>query len=297
MALLSDEDIESYHTRGFFVLRDFFKKEVLDTLAPRSSPPSDTSPLFKKCVIYGNEKSGEDPHRITKLEGIGRLDRTDESSTKLIQLFDIIGKDVRLSKIASQLLGSRAALMKDKYIYKARGGGDGFPPHQDANFIYSRMVTDAVNFGVAFDDADASNGALEVCVEPSAYAHLFGRCARLPEQWTKYEETSHLKHEHVETRAGDVIVFSQWLLHRSSTNLTEDRDRNVYYITYGNPGYVKGVHGASGNLYEDYYELFDAWIESNYTGNDTASGLLGPDKPRPCLIPTHRLGVGWPRKE
>ena len=33
---------------------------------------------------------------------------------------------------------------------------------QDMTFIYSRVCRDAVNFGIAFDKADAENGALEV---------------------------------------------------------------------------------------------------------------------------------------
>jgi ectoine hydroxylase-related dioxygenase (phytanoyl-CoA dioxygenase family) len=52
--------------------------------------------------------------------------------------------------------------MKDKYIFKPAAGGGGFPPHQDMTFIYSRVCSDALNFGIAFDDADETNGSLEV---------------------------------------------------------------------------------------------------------------------------------------
>jgi hypothetical protein len=183
--------------------------------------------------------------------------------------------------------------MKDKFIFKGKGGGDGFPPHQDMNFIYSRLATDAVNFGVAFDEADASNGALEVCVE--RYAEFAGRLARAPlEVATPFASVEHLKFEHVKSAPGDVTVFSGWLLHRSTKNADFARDRNVYYVTYGLPGLRPGVLGARGELYHDYYELHEAWVSASFPFGDEAGRLLGPDKPRPTLVPPQFVGVGWP---
>jgi hypothetical protein len=162
--------------------------------------------------------------------------------------------------------------MKDKYIFKGKGGGDGFPPHQDMNFIYSRLATDAVNFGVSFDAADASNGALEVCVE--RYGELAGRLARAPlEVATPLASVDHLQFQHVCTAPGDVVVFSAWLLHKSTKNTDFARDRNVYYVTYGLPGYRQGVLGAHGDLY-----AHNILVDPAYLGAGAAAqgGDLGP---------------------
>lgn len=57
-----------------------------------------------------------------------------------------------------------------------QGGGGGFPPHQDMTFIYSRVCTDAVNFGIAFDTADEENGSLQVA--PGLEAQVRGTYVR-----------------------------------------------------------------------------------------------------------------------
>jgi len=261
---LSDDEVSQYLTRGYFVLRGFFSPSELSALRP-SVPSSGAGgdddaaaadAAFEKCVVFGCARTGEDPTKINKLEGLGRL-ADSARSAQLLRLFRRVGRCPRLAAIARQLLGAGAQLMKDKFIFKGKGGGDGFPPHQDMNFIYSRLATDAVNFGVAFDEADASNGALEVCVE--RYAEFAGRLARAPlEVATPFASVEHLKFEHVKSAPGDVTVFSGWLLHRSTKNADFARDRNVYYVTYGLPGLRPGVLGARGELYHDYYELHEA---------------------------------------
>ena len=298
MALLKDEQVSQYLTRGYFVLPAFFAEADLAALRPVAPEPAAAAAAaaddaaYGKCVTLGCARTGEDPSKIIKLEGLGRLAASPHCS-QLAALFSSVGQCPRLAAIARQLLGAGAALMKDKYIFKGKGGGDGFPPHQDMNFIYSRLATDAVNFGVAFDAADASNGALEVCVE--RYGELAGRLARAPlEAATPYASVEHLRFEHLCTAPGDVVVFSAWLLHRSTKNADCSRDRNVYYVTYGLPGLRPGVFGARGDLYADYYELHEAWVASGLPFGDAAGALLGPGRPRPTLVPPQFVGVGWP---
>ena len=95
------------------------------------------------------------------------------------------------------------------------------------------------------------------------------------------------------------------------------------------PGYRAGVQGAAGELYADYYvrfgarnppplqrapptnthpkpptlnaaptltkqELYQAWIDAGLPAGDAVGNLLGPEKPRPTLLPPQFVGVGWP---
>ena len=296
---LTEEQVSQYLTRGYLVLPAFFAEADLGALRPAApagaaaAAAAAADAAFDKCVVFGCARTGEDPTKINKLEGLGRLAAASPYTAQLTALFRSVGQSPRLAAVARQLLGAGAALMKDKYIFKGKGGGDGFPPHQDANFLYSRVATDAVNFGVAFDAADASNGALEVCVE--RFEEFAGRLARAPlEVATPYASVEHLKFEHVCTAPGDVVVFSAWLLHQSTKNADFSRDRNVYYVTYGLPGYRAGVLGAHGELYADYYALHEAWVASNFPVGDEVSGLLGAGKPRATLVPPQHVGVGWP---
>lgn len=290
---LTAEQISQYLNRGYVVLPAFFAEADLRALRP-SVPAGSASAdaAFNECVVFGCARTGEDPSKIIKLEGLGRL-ADDSHNAQLVALFRSVGQDPRLAAIARQLLGAGCALMKDKYIYKGKGGGDGFTPHQDMNYIYSRVATDAVNFGVAFDAADESNGALEVCVE--RYGELAGRLARAPlEVATPYAAVEHLQFEHIRSAPGDVTVFSAWLLHKSTANSDMARDRNVYYVTYGLPGLRAGVLGAHGELYRDYYELYQTWINAGNPVGDAVDHLLGAGKPRPTLVPPQFVGVGWP---
>ena len=268
-------------------------------------------PTFKKCVVFGNAGTDEDPNAIVKLEGLGRL--AEIGSAAHVQSRDAAAEDIsasppddsalgegsgggsalerllalhklchdpRIVSISKQLLGDKAQLMKDKYIFKQAGGGGGFPPHQDMTFIYHRVCTDAVNFGIAFNDADEGNGSLEVAPglhRVLQYKHVLATTeTKMPDA-----VVDNVKFEHTRTRTGDVILFSAWLLHRSTVN-TSDRDRAVYYVTYGLPG---DLRHSLGDLYRDYYEIHYAWVLAQYPSGCDADGLLGDGRSRPSLIP------------
>ena len=124
-------------------------------------------------------------------------------------------------------------------------------------------------------------------------------------------DAARLTTRHVKTEPGDCVVFSAWLLHRSSANQNPTRDRSVYYVTYGIKGDLKegpettdatcSVNGVSlmqrrqpESLYDAYYELYDAWINAGYPRGSAVDSLLGPSRPRPSLIPPTAMGVQPP---
>lgn len=124
---------------------------------------------------------------------------------------------------ASTLLGEAAVLYKEKLNYKVAGGA-GYAPHQDAPAY--RFVESHVSCMVAIDDADESNGCLEVvsgahhevlpmdddgCVAPDVVARL---------EWTP-----------VPVAAGTTLWFHSRTPHRSGPNRSK-RDRRALYPTY-----------------------------------------------------------------
>ena len=80
-------------------------------------------PDLKSRVCFGNPTSGEDPAKISKLEMLRGVPR-------FAPLFGLC-TNPRIASVAEQLLGEEARLMKDKYIFKTAGQGQGFTPHQD----------------------------------------------------------------------------------------------------------------------------------------------------------------------
>jgi len=306
------DELQQWEEDGYFVLRGFYDPDRLDALRP----PSNTqikqaakdgsigdlvdNPLFQRCVIFGNPITNEDPDAIVKLEGMGRLKEVaiardsvavagPVGANPLDRLLALhrLCHDPRLVSVSRQLLGAKAELMKDKYIFKQAQGGGGFVAHQDMTFMYSRVATDAVNFGIAFNDADAENGALEVA--PGLQRHLFGRHILPRTEMTMPDGAcDDVPWKHLSTKKGDVVVFSAYMLHQSTINKSP-RDRAVYYVTYGIPG---PLPRPAPSLYKDYYELHHAWVQAGYPTDVDADLLLGPHRPRPSLITVADRGVG-----
>lgn len=187
--------------------------------------------------------------------------------------------DQRISGLATQLLGEQAELMKDKFIFKAAGQGMPFTPHQDMQYIYHRVVTDAVNFYVAFDDANEENGALQVVKGLERCLH--GRLIADPTEEKIRDDVAAMMHfEPVALCKGDVLAFSGWVPHRSGPNLSS-RHRSVYYPTYGI------WPGPRGKLYETYYEAYWQWVRGNTVSNRHGSVdklFEAYGNPRPSLV-------------
>lgn len=147
---------------------------------------------------------------------------------------------------AGVLLGEEAVLYKEKLNYKVAGGA-GYAPHQDAPAY--RFVASHVSCMVAVDDADESNGCLDVvsgahaevlpmdddgCIAPDVVARL---------HWTP-----------VPVAAGMTLWFHSRTPHRSGPNRSS-RDRRAIYPTYN--------ARSEGDLRAAYYRQKRAEFDSS----------------------------------
>ena len=128
-----------------------------------------------------------------------------------------------LLDVAGRLLGEPAVLYKEKINYKLPGGA-GYSAHQDAPAY--PMISAHVSAMIAIDDADETNGGLEVvsdhfdavlptddrgCIEPAVAASLDWRPVAVP--------------------AGSTLWFHSRTPHRSAANRSS-RPRRALYPTY-----------------------------------------------------------------
>jgi hypothetical protein len=152
---------------------------------------------------------------------------------------------------AGMLLGEDAVLYKEKLNYKAAGGA-GYAPHQDAPAY--RFVESHVSCMVAIDDADESNGCLEVvsgahdavltmdadgCIASAVVEQL---------DWTPVPVT-----------AGTTLWFHSRTPHRSGPNRST-RDRRALYPTYN--------ARREGDLRDAYYVQKRAEFDASSIGDD-----------------------------
>jgi 2-aminoethylphosphonate dioxygenase len=144
--------------------------------------------------------------------------------------------DGAMPQTASVLLGEPAVLYKEKINYKAVGGA-GYAPHQDAPAY--RFVESHVSCMVAIDDADETNGCLEVV--SGAHATLLPTDA---DGCIAADVVTSMTWTPVPVVAGTTLWFHSRTPHRSGPNRS-DRDRRALYPTYN--------ARREGDLREAYY--------------------------------------------
>jgi hypothetical protein len=169
-----------------------------------------------------------------------------------------------LLDVAGALLGEPAVLYKEKVNYKLPGGA-GFSPHQDAPAY--PMIQVHVSAMVAVDDADETNGGLEVvsghysevlpldgrgCIEAAVADRL---------EWTP-----------VPVRAGQTLWFHSRTPHRSGPNRS-GRPRRALYPTYN--------AASEGDLRSAYYDAKRAAFAPVHVGDRARVSLINDFEGRP----------------
>jgi len=128
-----------------------------------------------------------------------------------------------LPAVASELIGERAVIYKEKINYKQRGGA-GFRPHQDAR-AYA-FIRRHVTCLVAVDAMTIANGCLELAPHgiPTLLAEDGDGCIAT-------EVAARLDWRPVEVPAGGVVFFGSHVPHRSGPNRSTT-PRRALYLTY-----------------------------------------------------------------
>ncbi|MFM8971330.1 MAG: phytanoyl-CoA dioxygenase family protein, partial [Actinomycetota bacterium] len=170
-----------------------------------------------------------------------------------------------LPTIAGLLLGEEAVLYKEKINYKAAGGA-GYSPHQDAPAY--PFIDRHVSCMVAVDDADATNGCLEVV--SGAHHELLPVDDR---GCIRADVVAAMAWEVVPVPAGATLWFHSRTPHRSGANRS-DRDRRALYPTYN--------ARSDGDRRDAYYvEKLAAFAAASAEGERVRVSLISDFEGRP----------------
>ena len=145
-----------------------------------------------------------------------------------------------LADVAQQLLGQPVALFKEKVNWKLPGGA-GFEAHQDSP-AYTFVADTHVSACLAVDASTPANGCLQVA--PGRWAK--GQVPLLPSNVIHPDAVASMAWEDLPMAAGDLVLFSGYLPHRSDSNTT-DRPRRAAFITY-----CEAVEGR--DVHAEYYK-------------------------------------------
>jgi hypothetical protein len=170
-----------------------------------------------------------------------------------------------LIDVAGALLGEPAVLYKEKVNYKLAGGA-GYSAHQDAPAY--PLIDCHVSAMVAVDDADASNGALEVV------SGCFDVILQLDERGCIVDDVvATLDWQVVPLRAGQTLWFHSRTPHRSGPNRSTV-PRRALYPTYNAL--------REGDRRAEYYAAkHAAFTGESPTGDRARVSLIGDFEGRP----------------
>ncbi|WP_445496947.1 phytanoyl-CoA dioxygenase family protein [Photorhabdus sp. SF281] len=131
-------------------------------------------------------------------------------------------------------------LFKDKINFKLSGGG-GFSPHQDYPAFTRFINKEMFNVMIPVDDTNIDNGCLYISnmpFEKKLIPHSEGKA--LKNAYEKYGWDS------IQANAGDLLIFSSFLLHMSKDNLSHNRRRCIF-LTYNS--------FSEGDLRSKYFDF------------------------------------------
>lgn len=166
---------------------------------------------------------------------------------------------------AGALLGESAVLYKEKVNYKLPGGA-GYAPHQDAPAY--PFVDKHVSCLVAIDDADETNGCLEVV--SGAHGALLPTDER---GCIRADVAEAFAWRPVPVRGGETVWFHSWTPHRSGANRSSVA-RRALYPTYN--------AASEGDLREAYYrDKLASFAEGGASDDRVQVSLIGDFEGRP----------------
>jgi len=178
----------------------------------------------------GNETDGKFPYRAM-------LNFRSEPLRKIISHPDLV-------KLAIELLGPDIRFWWDQGINKSPGSGSHIEWHQD-NGYQRGQVPEYLTFWLALDDSDPENGGLLVL--PGSHRHGQRRHELRDVHWVipDVDATGAVA---LDAKAGDLLLFSSLLIHKTGGNHSADRQRRAWVIQYAR---ADATNAEDGTTYED----------------------------------------------
>lgn len=241
---LSAQQLEQYHAQGFLVLRALFSAAEIAALSTEAERLLERHDLIDSANIRC------------------RWQNHVETGACLFECFDPVvdigpacartARDPRILEPLASIYGERAALFKDKLIFKPPGAR-GYNLHQD--YIgWPGFPRSFITVQVAIDAADADNGATEVF---GGY-HQAGYLSPLDGEYhdVPLDQVDAALGVQLALEPGDVAIFGCFTPHRSAPNRS-DRWRRQLYLSYN-------AWSDGGDRRADHYREFHAWLRKKY---------------------------------
>ncbi|HZS91745.1 MAG TPA: phytanoyl-CoA dioxygenase family protein [Chloroflexota bacterium] len=230
-------DVERYRREGYLTAPSVFSSSELDQMRREADR------LLQLCTEqaerYARRIEWEVDHLAEEHKhGMERVIRKLEPVSDLSPLFAELAYHPGLTAPVAAIFGEPVELFEDKLNLKLPGGSP-YPWHQDWVCCWRAHTDDLVTCFVYLDDADATNGCLQVI--PGSH---IGKPIYSFKPGSRFEvDPSHVdqgKVLPVPLKAGEMIYFDSYLLHYSDLNRSRVPRRCIIY-TY-NPASLGKVN-------------------------------------------------------
>jgi ectoine hydroxylase-related dioxygenase (phytanoyl-CoA dioxygenase family) len=231
----AEEIAKEYHQRGYTKLSGLFSVDEI------AGWQAECDRLQKLDLV--NPLNKRTPFKNPEIPYPEKIDPVIDISP----LFSKLIKDERLVSVVQAIFDDAPLLFKDKLIYKLPGM-TGYAMHQDWAHGWQHLAPaeDLLSVSFQIDGADAANGCIEL------FEGYHEKLLITPGEERAFNESEKAmidpaRGEKMETKAGDVLIFSSLTPHQSGKNLA-DYPRRSLYLTFN--------AARAGELREVYYDHY-----------------------------------------
>lgn len=301
---VSVEEYVRFHEQGFIVVRGLLKSAEIEELIQHSEDL-----MYGRVNVPGLEPPAPDlaPEQIaSRYLRIHMLHRHLEIEERYLL-------HPRILDVLEALIGPDVMAMQTMYFVKAPGGaGQGY--HQDSYYIptYPDQLCGA---WIAVDKADEENGCVWFTVG-SQHEPIYPTEEKVGQNHTNLADLSVVQNvSHTDTEVntlsrieakypgnevpaiaepGDVVFFGGHILHRSHTNMSQDRMRRALVCHYGNArSYTMWGQRAKKEMSNHLHILARGWTHLPFglprfgtpcAANQPRPGSLDGGEPMPTAM-------------
>lgn len=249
---LTQDQLESFRTRGFVVLRGFYDSAAVAALSATLDALRDSDAEGQECAKYYEESPLSGETILVRIENVLGEHNADFTEQVL---------SPKANGCLTELFGEPPLLFKDKINYKLPGcRADKL--HQDQAAGWNRYCDFFITMAVAVDQNRRDNAALSFLATGGYERDL------MTEEWQPLSEADPPYQPEddyllLEADPGDVVFFDSYVPHGSPAN-TSERSRRNLFLTFNRQ--------SAGDLRARYYA--DKW--ASYAPN-RAEGARSQD--------------------
>lgn len=212
---LSREEFMFFSENGYLIIKSILKPEGL-------------ARMQQECMdAWGKEKEAFDPNK-SWLQNALLINIHHQAATVKEYYFN-----GPLVEMASEIIGPNIKGATSQLTFKMKGNTKSFGWHQD-NGYGELEPYNALTTLTALDDTDRGNG----CLWLIPGSHKNGQI-RVEQNEAQKKSGAEIIVEAddslavpMEMKAGDVLIFNCWMLHKSDGNISDSRDRRILFLRY-----------------------------------------------------------------